>query len=127
MALPQLLQTHHCLCSTLLFATTGPISHFSARKCDDARILQISTSESLGTHSAVLTEAIVTDAEPVMFKLPDGFEKRYLSKCQRCGLTVGYLLDWSMFDNNHEGQGRREDVAYLLQNATVVCGSILVD
>jgi hypothetical protein len=41
-----------------------------------------------------------------------GFEKRYLQKCGRCGVVVGYQLDGEQFADG--GRGKREDVLYVL-------------
>lgn len=35
---------------------------------------------------------------------PDGFEKRYWARCQRCNIIVGYALDWIQFRAG-EGEG----------------------
>jgi hypothetical protein len=53
------------------------------------------------------------DRDPVVIRGEQGFEKRYLQRCGRCNLTVGYQLDKSQFEGVEE-QGRREDVVYLL-------------
>ena len=52
------------------------------------------------------------DADPVVLKLDDGFEKRYAARCKRCDIQIGYWLDKSQFEP--EQKGRREDVMYLL-------------
>jgi hypothetical protein len=46
-----------------------------------------------------------------MITRTDGFEKRYLQKCGRCRVVVGYQLDWGQYG---EKEGRREDAVYLL-------------
>ena len=48
-------------------------------------------------------------------RLEDGFEKRYLIKCGRCGVGFGYRLDKSLWGES-EGGGVREDVVYILPN-----------
>lgn len=42
----------------------------------------------------------------------DGFEKRYLQRCGRCNLAVGYQLDWAQFGGDRTG--RRDDVVFLI-------------
>lgn len=42
----------------------------------------------------------------------EGFEKRYMQRCGRCGLVVGYQLDWQQFAVDRTG--RREDFVFLL-------------
>ena len=49
-----------------------------------------------------------------------GFEKRYLQRCGRCNLTVGYQLDWAQFGDENAGKtGRREDVVFLMPGGLV--------
>lgn len=43
----------------------------------------------------------------------EGFEKRYLQKCGRCSIIVGYQLDKSQYGEEKQ-LGRRDDVIYLL-------------
>jgi hypothetical protein len=57
------------------------------------------------------------DRQAEILQSDDGFEKRYLHRCGRCSLVIGYQLDWALFENSGEGEnkaGRREDVVYLL-------------
>ena len=42
----------------------------------------------------------------------EGFEKRYLQRCGRCNLAVGYQLDWAQFGGDRTG--RRDDVVFLI-------------
>ncbi|KAJ9635846.1 hypothetical protein H2201_000158 [Coniosporium apollinis] len=63
----------------------------------------------------------VLDRKPVVVTRSDGFEKRYLQRCGRCRLVVGYQLDQAQFADAaiatvgmESGLGRREDVVYLL-------------
>jgi len=49
-----------------------------------------------------------------MLQRQDGFEKRYLHRCPRCELIVGYQLDESQYEGPRKPGGRREDVVYLL-------------
>jgi len=53
------------------------------------------------------------DRNPVVIRSKDGFEKRYLQRCGRCRLVVGYQLDKSQYEGEDE-VGRKEDVVYLL-------------
>ncbi len=68
-------------------------------------------------HYALLLSA-VTDRKPQIITRIDGFEKRYLQRCGRCRLVVGYQLDWGQYADADTGTsertGRREDVVYLL-------------
>jgi hypothetical protein len=57
----------------------------------------------------------VADQTSVVIRGEEGFEKRYLAKCGRCGVVVGYWLDWGMFGEDVEAKkARREDVVYVL-------------
>ena len=47
----------------------------------------------------------------------DGFEKRYLQRCGRCDIAMGYQLDWQQFALDREG--RRDDVVFLLPGGLV--------
>jgi hypothetical protein len=53
------------------------------------------------------------DRNAIIIRGEEGFEKRYLQKCGRCSLTVGYQLDKSQYEGEKE-LGRRDDVVYLL-------------
>lgn len=111
---PQI-HTYHCLCTTLVLATTTPLSSLPRRQnsaLDTAYILPLpSASDSTSGHHAVLQSAIL-DPKAQVVKTDQGFEKRYLQRCKRCRLVVGYQLDWQQFGG--ERLGRREDVVYLL-------------
>ena len=54
-----------------------------------------------------------------------GFEKRYLSRCGRCGVVVGYWLDGGQFEGDGVGRGRREDVVYLLPGGMMTTGEMV--
>lgn len=41
--------------------------------------------------------SMVTDPRPTIVRREDGFEKRYLHRCGRCRLVLGYELDESHF------------------------------
>lgn len=59
------------------------------------------------------------DSSAVMIRADQGFEKRYLHRCPRCDIVVGYQLDLELFEDMKGGKGRREDVVYLLPGAVV--------
>ena len=56
-----------------------------------------------------------------------GFEKRYLQRCGRCGVVVGYQLDGGQFEgaDGEGGKGRREDVVYLLPGGVMTTGEMM--
>ena len=57
----------------------------------------------LSTHQERTAEIMTSD---------NGFEKRYLQRCGRCNLAVGYQLDWAQFGGDRTG--RRDDVVFLI-------------
>ncbi|OCK82041.1 hypothetical protein K432DRAFT_349754 [Lepidopterella palustris CBS 459.81] len=130
------IHTYHCLCTHLIFATTTPLTNLPTRSSsslDKAYILPLppppsslppdpdSESEpsapkiankpaDRNSHYALLLSTAV-DRKAQIITRSDGFEKRYLQRCGRCRLVIGYQLDWAQFG---EKEGRREDVVYLL-------------
>ena len=119
---PRDLHTYHCLCSHLLLASTKPLAGLNRRTASDkAHILPLPNSprSSHANHtdqrSSVYALLLSTtlDRNPVVIRSKDGFEKRYLQRCGRCRLVVGYQLDKSQYEGEDE-VGRKEDVVYLL-------------
>lgn len=53
-----------------------------------------------------------------------GFEKRYLQRCGRCNLVVGYQLDWQQF--GAERAGRKEDLVYLLPDGFMTTSEMIM-
>jgi hypothetical protein len=53
----------------------------------------------------------------------DGFEKRYVQRCGRCNLAVGYQLDWAQFGG--ERAGRRDDVAFLIPGSFMTTSEMI--
>jgi hypothetical protein len=117
--------TYHCLCSHLLLATTTPLPSLPQRhhSADKAHIMPLPpaptpSSKAVSKASAapndhyglLLSTRIEKTAEVI--SSDEGFEKRYLQRCGRCSLVVGYQLDWAQF--SVEKSGRREDYVFLL-------------
>src|SRR3954447_19684738 len=119
---PQKLQpqinTYHCICTTLLLATTHTLSSLPRRAepaLDKAFILPLPPAprlaaagetaeeveadakpqgrEASGDFGSSLLLARMQDRKPTMVRREDGFEKRVLLRCGRCRLVVGYKLD----------------------------------
>lgn len=111
--------TYHCLCTELVLSTTIDLKDVPKRQSDNSLICTTTDGNSFTPGTSILETAITTDDNPVVLKLDDGFEKRYLVKCGRCGLTLGYQLDLSQFEGTKEKIGRREDVVYLLAGAVL--------
>ncbi len=93
--------------------------------------LQEQRHKNTEPHFAFLLGCLL-DRKPIVVRRSDGFEKRYVQRCGRCKLVVGYQLDWAQFpitsgtdksgqreDENQQQQterreGRRADVVYVL-------------
>jgi hypothetical protein len=118
---PQI-NTYHCICTTLLLATTHTLSSLPRRAepaLDKALILPLPPASSLaaggekaeevdddaepqardasGDAGYSLLLATTQDRKPTMVRREDGFEKRVLLRCGRCRLAVGYKLDGAHF------------------------------
>ncbi|KAL2356435.1 hypothetical protein BJ546DRAFT_517029 [Cryomyces antarcticus] len=141
------LHTYHCICTSLILASTTPLTALSARaspSLDKASILPLpppprssspsdsddedpspSQNRPRSTHYALLLSTLL-DRKPIVVRRTDGFEKRWLQRCGRCRVVIGYQLDASQYadvgkDEQEEGRrdGRREDVVYLLPGGLV--------
>ncbi|KAL8934878.1 MAG: hypothetical protein Q9216_005687 [Gyalolechia sp. 2 TL-2023] len=139
------LHTYHCLCSTYLFATPYDISTLPQRRhpsVDRARILplpsvpvpppttpnddergQINEAHAgVGDHVAVLPSLLSSNLKavkkPVVVQREDGWEKRRLWRCGRCGVGVGY----EVVSEEDEDQGRMGKVLFLLDGGLVETG-----
>lgn len=119
--------TYHCICAELACALTTPLQQTPKRSKDNAAtcsLLPASLSTAPQSEgSIVLASGTSIDPEPVVLKLEDGFEKRYAVKCGRCDLQIGYLLDHASFGDGC-GNGRKEDVVYLLPGGLVETGEM---
>lgn len=118
--------TYHCLCSHLLLATTTPLPSLPTRthSLDKAHIMPLpptpkrssSSTQTSPDHYGLLLSTR-QDRSPEIITSDSGFEKRYLQRCGRCNLVVGYHLDWQQFSSDLEG--RREDYVFLLPGGFV--------
>ncbi|KAF1926388.1 uncharacterized protein M421DRAFT_67670 [Didymella exigua CBS 183.55] len=109
--------TYHCLCSHLLLATTTPLPALPTRQNsqDKAHIMPLppatKAASASTTHYGLLLSTRQERTAEILTS-DSGFEKRYLQRCGRCNLVVGYQLDWASFGG--ERTGRRDDVAFLI-------------
>lgn len=106
--------TYHCICTTLILATSLDLSLLAKRKenADGALILPLSTTDSDSNVSPTsILQNLVAERKPVVIKRDDGFEKRTLRRCKRCDLVIGYELDETHFDGS---EVRADDVVYIL-------------
>ncbi|TKA31356.1 hypothetical protein B0A50_02201 [Salinomyces thailandicus] len=99
--------TYHCICNELIVALPKPLEQLPSRTLDGSRICNIGTSEGSVANATV-------DQNAVILKLEDGFEKRYQLRCTRCGLTVGYELGLSHYEESKNATGARLDTLFLL-------------
>ncbi|KAF2091991.1 hypothetical protein K490DRAFT_15051, partial [Saccharata proteae CBS 121410] len=122
------LHTYHCLCTHLLLATTTQLPALPRRgtgsALDKAFILPLPPTpipdgddDAAGNYALLVGTAPERKAEIV--RREDGYEKRYVQRCGRCRLVVGYQLDWSQYadakgEDGTVRSGKREDVVYLL-------------
>ena len=103
------MSTHHCPCTTLLLylPPSTPLSSLSHRQppiLDKAAILPLPPSNSTSASSPkprIIHSTL--DKKPLVIRREDGFEKRWLRRCARCGVVWGYELV------EPEGQSRVED------------------
>lgn len=133
--------TYHCLCTHLLLATSTPLHALPTRKNspDQAHIMplppppapvtskgraQVLNNAAASTDHYGLLLSTRLDNAPEVVKSDDGFEKRYLQRCGRCNLVVGYQLDWQQFAGDRAG--RNEDVVYLLQDGFVTTSEMIM-
>ncbi|KAF2864522.1 hypothetical protein K470DRAFT_267359 [Piedraia hortae CBS 480.64] len=94
--------TLHCQCLQLACAVTDPLDALKTRARD-------------GAHIAVqhhLYPSVKVAETPLMLRLDDGFEKRYLATCSRCRATFGYYLDKEQQPTG--GTGRNGEILYVL-------------
>ncbi|KAF2002307.1 hypothetical protein P154DRAFT_521122 [Amniculicola lignicola CBS 123094] len=121
--------TYHCLCSHLLVATTTPLPSLPVRQAtsthEQTHIMPLPpppapllpkkrSIQAPMDHYGLLLSTTPSPA-PEIHRSDDGFEKRYLQRCNRCSLVVGYQLDWEGFEGAGRS-GRREDVVFLLRD-----------
>jgi hypothetical protein len=115
---PQI-NTYHCICSTLLLATTYQLHSLPRRAepaLDKAYILPLPPAARLAGETAedeeenaerqtrnsadggyALLLSTTQDRKPTVVRREDGFEKRILLRCGRCRIVVGYKLDPAHF------------------------------
>ncbi|KAF1976403.1 hypothetical protein BU23DRAFT_456038 [Bimuria novae-zelandiae CBS 107.79] len=132
--------TYHCLCTHLLLATSTPLHALPTRNnsCDQAHIMPLppppaapakgrrpSNEPALPPtdHYGLLLSTHLEN-KPEMVTSDSGFEKRYLQRCGRCNLVVGYQLDWQQFAGDRTG--RKEDLVYLLPGGFVTTAEMIM-
>jgi hypothetical protein len=146
---------HCRFCANLVLASTRKIESLPRRRSSDSQILPLRTNplsdntekpdtnaiaeegegrEGAGVakntgnaikHYTILLSTTIRDRKPSILRCADGFEKRYLFRCGRCRLVMGYFLDevhfpekGGLLSESEEGKEVGEDRAvYLLPGA----------
>lgn len=135
---PQI-NTYHCICTTLLLATTHILSslpHRAEPALDKAIILRlppvprsdvdednddsapVASTQDVNVGYSVLLST-TQDRKPVIIRREDGFEKRTLLRCGRCRLVVGYKLDDAQSSAEEGNRERGATVVFLLPGGLV--------
>ncbi|KAI4101484.1 MAG: hypothetical protein L6R37_004893 [Teloschistes peruensis] len=138
------LHSYHCLCSTHLLTTPYLLSSLPQRappSHDHARILPLppfpsSTSNELDQPQDTATEEkengkilpsllspnLKTTRKPIVVQREDGWEKRRIWRCGRCGLGIGYEV---LSDENSlkgVGEKRLDKTLFLLEEGLFETG-----
>ncbi|KAI4173147.1 MAG: hypothetical protein LQ343_003074 [Gyalolechia ehrenbergii] len=142
------LHTYHCLCSTHLLTTPYDISTLPQRRSPSfnlARILPLPStnpppplptdhtdddgrghgdkgSGGVGDRNTVLPSLLSSNLKavrkPIVVQREDGWEKRRMWRCGRCGVGVGY----EVVREEEVGEGRLDKVLFLLDGGLVETG-----
>ncbi|TQS34630.1 hypothetical protein Golomagni_04979 [Golovinomyces magnicellulatus] len=113
--------TYHCICTSLLIASTHQLSSLPRRSPDtgsiDAAIilplpsLPASTGQIrvLPAEGYTLLLGIQRDSRICTIRRSDGFEKRILCYCNKCNVIVGYELPREQKTSQNEMNLRNDD------------------
>ena len=143
--LQPILHSYHCLCSTYLLTTPYDVSTLPQRRHPSLNLARILPFPSLPSSTDAIEDAsdeledqgtvlpsllspnLKAARRPLVVQLDDGWEKRRVWRCGRCGLCVGYEVIGER--ERAEGLGaRREEglrvdkVLFLLDGALVEMG-----
>jgi hypothetical protein len=148
--LPPPIQTYHCLCTSLLLASTHTLSNLPQRSTasgslDAAIILPLPPSPpdlaqadtvDLPEEGYNLLLGLIPEKKTTIVRREDGFEKRVLYRCSRCRLVIGYELQSQALgggeameiDGGEKGKGRDGyvgKVVYLLPAGSMSTGVMM--
>jgi hypothetical protein len=134
---PANVQTYHCICASLLLATTHTLSTLPRRAApslDAAIILPLPSSppsfssaeggeageseadEDIPAEGYSMLLGMIQDTKPMIIRREDGFEKRLAFRCSRCSVVVGYEI---LGAEKTAGEGHAGRIVYLLPAGTV--------
>jgi hypothetical protein len=128
---PPAINTYHCLCTSLLLASTHTLSSLPRRSTstgslDTAIILPLPSSpptfsdseqQDLPAEGYTITLGMVKASKTTVIRREDGFEKRFLWRCARCNVVVGYEMagqDRMEVDGGKGKEGYEGKVMYVL-------------
>jgi len=136
---PPTIHTYHCICNSLLLASTHTLSALPRRQgsaLDEALILPLppapsarSISESPGVEGESAGEGdgskkeskelpaegytlllgMAQDKKVTIIRREDGFERRIMSRCSRCNLVVGYEIQGDGTAMDIDGKGKEAE------------------
>jgi hypothetical protein len=112
MSLPPKINTYHCICTSLLLASTHTLSSLPRRQgssLDSAIILPLPSTpfpsspspdendedeepDEMKPEGSTTLLNLLQDPKPIIVRREDGFEKRSLWRCGRCSVVVGYEI-----------------------------------
>lgn len=132
------LHSYHCLCSTHLLTTPYLLSSLPQRAFpshDHARILPLPLFPPSTTNErhhrereddrvlpSLLSPNLKTTRKPVVIQREDGWEKRRIWRCGRCGLGIGYEVLGEEGAVASGGEKRSEKTIFLLEEALLETG-----
>lgn len=118
------IHTYHCLCLTLLLASTHTLLSLPRRSStsgslDNSIILPLphaptstpedeSEAQDLAPEGYTLLLGLDKDKKNTIVRREDGFEKRILYRCSRCRLVVGYEMAREGQDTEMAGMGEEK-------------------
>lgn len=139
------INTYHCICTSLLLASTHLLSSLPRRTQsqsndsgaqDSAIILPLPSSppegDQLPPEGYTLLLGLDKDPKATVVRRQDGFEKRKLHRCARCRLVVGYELPDQTRGGNEDvemdgttGKGKEREEEYMGKLLYILPGGVM--
>lgn len=128
---PLPIHTYHCLCSTLLLATPYLLSSLPTRappSHDHARILPLPPFQHLPPDAypylpSLLLPALRPTRKLTLVQREDGYERRRVWRCARCGLGIAYEIEHPE-EGGKGGEEERLRVLFVMEEGLVTTESI---